>query len=97
MCVLITWIAYNAFRVRECHEYPEFKKANEIIHAIENYRQSHGQLPDSLEDLGETEDTIFYTRFDNDEYVVSFGTGGLGCLFCSCTYNSETKEWINVD
>ena len=96
ICLLITWIVYNTFRVRECHEYEEFKKANEIIKKIENYKKQYKKLPDSLEEINETEYPIFYSKFD-DEYVVSFGAGSAGCIFCTCTYNSETKEWINVD
>ena len=95
--LLITWYVYNTLRVWECHEYPEFKKANEIIQSIEKYIKLHGKIPDSLEDIGEKEDPIFYSKFPNNNYIVYFATGGLGCFFCCCSYDSETKEWINTD
>ena len=91
------WYVYEIFRVPECHELDEYKKANEIIQKIEDYRKCHGKLPESLEDIGETEDPIFYNKRKSKQYTVVFDGASLGCFFCSCYYYSETKEWINVD
>ncbi|MCX6579261.1 MAG: hypothetical protein NT166_03680 [Candidatus Aminicenantes bacterium] len=105
LCLFLIWYVYEYIRGREyCQNYPEFKKANEIIQKIEDYRKCHGKLPDSLEDIGEEtkmEGPIYYNKIDSqyyekinpdeDVYIVSFSMGFT--VGESCTYHSDTKIW----
>ena len=51
ICLIVTWFSFEFFREWECQEYGSFKKANEIIQKIENYRKDCGKLPESLEEV----------------------------------------------
>jgi hypothetical protein len=51
ICLFLAWFISEFLREWECHEYSAFKKANEIIQKIEDYRKCHGKLPDSLKDI----------------------------------------------
>jgi hypothetical protein len=97
ICIFIAWFIYNSFREWECCDYTKkFKKANEIIQKIENYRKCHGRLPESLKDVGYEQEEkvfggpIFYDKTDSDKYIIWFGAGSLGS---SCIYHSETGKW----
>jgi hypothetical protein len=100
ICLLLAWFVSEFLREWECHEYKkEYKKANEIIQKIENYRKACGKLPESLEEVGyEPEEKvfggpIFYDKLDSDKYIIWFGGRSVGS---SCIYHSETGEWTSV-
>ena len=96
ICLFLVWYVFNFFRDWECCDYTwYFKKANEVIQKIEDYRKCKGKLPESIEDIGETCDEggpIFYDKIDDTNYEVWFGT----TLGSSCVYKSETKQWTPV-
>lgn len=93
ICLFLTWFIYNALRPWDCCDYTsKFKKGNEIIQKIEDYRKSKGKLPESLDDIGEdpnADGPVYYEKTDSANYYIWFGT----TLGSSCTYHSETKEW----
>ncbi|MCP4221455.1 MAG: hypothetical protein GY765_42915 [bacterium] len=96
ICLFLVWSVSEILREWECCEYSEFKKANEVIQKIEDYRKCHGKLPDSLDDVGYIPEEkifggpIFYDREATDRYIIWFGAGGVGN---SCVYHSETGKW----
>jgi hypothetical protein len=96
ICLFLVWFVSEFLREWECHEYSAFKKANEIIEKIEDYRKYHKKLPDSLEDIGEQErmeGPVYYNKWDSDNYTISFSGRSVGS---SCVYHSETGEWTSV-
>ena len=96
ICLLLAWFVSEFLGEWECCEYKEYKKAVEVIQKIEEYKKCHGQLPDSLEEVGyEPEEKvfggpIFYEKTAPNKYIIWFGAGG---LCSSCVYHSETKQW----
>ncbi len=69
----------------------DFRTGNEIISRVEAFRESHGHLPETLEEVGVTDPNprVNYQKNNNHEYVVWFGIA----VGESETYNSSTKKW----
>jgi hypothetical protein len=74
----------------------EIKQGNEVVHQVELYRQEHGVLPSTIEDLAVNDslaDRIFYERCDENRYIVWFGT----TLGKSLTYDSRSDDWVSLN
>lgn len=69
----------------------DFRTGNRIIMQVETFRQSHGRLPENLEEVGITDPNprVFYRKTNDHEYVVWFGIS----VGESETYDSSTKKW----
>jgi hypothetical protein len=70
----------------------QFAAGEEVVERIERYREYHGTLPATLDDIGieeRLESPIHYTRRDSQQYQVWFGTS----LGESITYHSERGSW----
>lgn len=69
----------------------DFRTGNRIIGRVEAFRQSHGRLPETLEEVGITEADLrgFYRKTNDQEYIVWFGTS----LGESESYDSRTGKW----
>ena len=70
----------------------DLRNANELIARVEAYRENHGRLPETLEEVGITDPDlhVYYRKASADEYLVWFGRYSLGE---SVTYSSRTKKW----
>jgi hypothetical protein len=82
-------IIYLLFATKSLRRYWLKQEAAQIIAKIEEYRRTHGRLPSNLEDIGVTENKIFYNKRGESNYVVSFGEE----LGESTGYRSMTKTW----
>jgi hypothetical protein len=70
--------------------WPEFRAGNRIISRIDTYRNTHGRLPESLDEIGISDSNgVYYQKSGSNDYVVWFGT----TLGESETYDSHTKKW----
>jgi hypothetical protein len=69
----------------------EFRTGNKIVSLFETYRNTHGRLPEALDEIGirDPDIRVYYQKTGNDAYMVWFGT----TLGESETYNSHTKHW----
>ncbi len=70
----------------------DFNAGNKIINKIEEYRISHDNLPESLNDIGfKTDESskYFYESGTNSKYVVYFSRG----FDETWAYYSDSKEW----
>ena len=69
----------------------DFKTGNELVFRVEEFRVSHGRLPETLSDVGidDADSRVFYRKVSDDEYRVWFGIS----VGESETYNSRTKKW----
>jgi hypothetical protein len=68
----------------------EFRAGNKIISRIDTYRNTHGRLPESLNEIGISDsDGVYYQKSGSNDFVVWFGTS----LGESETYDSHTKKW----
>jgi hypothetical protein len=93
--LVLVWFVNQCCYIKrcKCSDWPEYKKANEIIKKVESYRKKNGVLPNSLEDIGEEttmDGPVYYDKIKSDLYVVSFSLNSVGE---SCTYYSDTKKW----
>lgn len=71
-------------------------QGNLIVEKIESYKLKQGRLPNSLNDIGieeKMEGPLYYTRWDNVNYIVYFTKAGVGE---SMNYYSDTKKWSDV-
>ena len=72
----------------------EFKKGEEAIARIENFRKEKGRLPESLAEVGIKADEsgpIYYQKESDTKYAIWFTIGpGPGN---SMVYESDTKKW----
>jgi hypothetical protein len=71
------------------------RKGEQAIRRIEEFRQIHHQLPNSLSEIGlpELEDgPIYYHKIDNQNYCIFYGTS----LGESETYDSRTHAWTDI-
>jgi hypothetical protein len=67
-----------------------------IIKRVEEYRIKQGRLPEDLEAIGikeKLEGPIYYEKKNDKDYIVWFGQS----LGESCTYSSQSKEWLLTD
>jgi hypothetical protein len=69
----------------------DFRTGNRIIAQVEAFRQSHGRLPETLEEVGITDPNprVFYRKTNDHEYVVWFGIS----VGESEAYDSSTRKW----
>jgi hypothetical protein len=68
------------------------KTGNLIINKIENYKNTKGVLPSSLNDIGveeKLEGPLYYQKIDSTKYLIWFGT----TLGESYTYDSDKGKW----
>jgi hypothetical protein len=65
------------------------KEGNMIVEKVERFRTVHGQLPSSLSEIGVSENELFYTKLNEEHYIVSYGKR----LGESGYYDSRTKIW----
>ena len=83
------------FYLKDERENRLVKKGNAIIEQIESYKKANGMLPNSLLDVGITEDegadAIYYSIQNSSKknYMIWFGTS----LGESKTYYSDNKKW----
>jgi len=74
----------------------EIDKGNTVVRKIEEFRQQHGRLPNSMNEVGVdplTSNQYFYQACDNRRYLVWFGT----TLGESMTYDSEVRSWDSLN
>lgn len=68
---------------------------NTLVKAIEEYREKNDSLPNSLQEIGQSEmidNVLFcYEKVDSANYMVWFGT----TLGEGIYYYSDTKKWEN--
>src|SRR5262249_12605507 len=71
----------------------DFRTANKIISKVEAFRTQHGNLPESLQQIGmdDPDLSVFYVKISPDEYCVWFVIS----LDEVRTYDSRTKRWNN--
>lgn len=71
------------------------KTGNAIIEKIELYKRTNGRLPNSLQDIKQSEvinDVQFcYEKVDSTKYMIWFGT----TLGEGIYYYSDTRQWEN--
>ena len=70
----------------------EIRRGNELVSRIESFRQKHGRLPASSDELrisGPDAFQIFYEKCTETKYIVWFGT----TVGESMTYSSEIRTW----
>lgn len=68
------------------------KIGQDIVSKVENYKTTHGQLPDSLENIGiksNESGPVYYQKQSDTTYIVWYGLG----LGDSKTYDSVDKTW----
>jgi hypothetical protein len=70
----------------------EVREGSQLVVRVEAYRQAHGRLPESFEELGVTgveADKFFYRKCDQQQFIIWFGT----YLGESMTYDSSSTKW----
>jgi hypothetical protein len=78
-----------------CHGARELElkdKGNVVIRRIEQFRETHGYLPDNLTAMGMVEEEagpIYYLKQDSSSYIVWFGLE----LGESMTWDSKSGKW----
>ncbi len=85
-------MSYIYFTTPRLFYWREFRKANGLIHKIEEYRKINGTLPSSLEEVGEEvseSGPIYYELLNNGEYKIWFGLR----LGESMIYSSSNGKW----
>jgi hypothetical protein len=81
-------------------QYGDERTAEQLIAAIESYRQTHGEYPESLQALpappptrfGQQHSPYFYGR-DKDSFRLTYPSG----FRATRTYYSASKEWESFD
>lgn len=92
LILVVLFLLYDIF-LNESREDRLMKEGDALVEKIENFRQTHNRLPDSLEEIGLKEgegvDALYYNIYSKNNYMVSFGM----ILGESKTYYSDTKQW----
>jgi hypothetical protein len=70
------------------------KLGEQVVAKVEEFRQTHGKLPESLDEIGiqvksESDPPVYYRKESNDHYIVWYGLS----LGESMVYDSQTKKW----
>jgi hypothetical protein len=83
-----------SFMVALCLGCNSSKRAagDHVIAQVEKFKQQHGKVPDSLEEIGIKADEsgpIYYEKKSDSHYIVWYGTS----LGESTTYDSEVRKW----
>ena len=93
--VIIAFSLIWFFYLKDTREDMLVKEAIVLVEQIENFRKENGYLPESLNDInysGKTgADELFYTKFSEKNYTVSF----VMSFDYNKIYYSDTKNWEN--
>lgn len=92
--VFVLWVGYEmaATRWPWVFCWLEVRQANKVIAAVDSFQSRHGQLPNTLADMGLPDSEagpVYYRKTSESTYIVWFGT----VLGESATYESATKRY----
>jgi len=89
--VLILFLLFYSFYLRNSNERKLIKKANNIILLIENYKLKNGELPNKLDDIGvkSTEEGPIYYKKEGVDYEIWYIIG----FDEANVYYSKDKIW----
>jgi glycogen debranching enzyme len=87
---IVMILTFFYFSYSEKKEYK--RKGNELITKVERFREAHGKLPESVDDIYLTKEMgegPYYQKIDDTTYTVYFNIG----FDNTFTYQSAKGEW----
>ena len=92
--VFVLLFSFWYFYLRTEREQRLIKDGNILIEKIEEFKEVHGRLPETISDLGMVDidrglNTLYYNKINDSSYIVFFGQG----LGESIIFNSDQMQW----